>query len=103
MQYEIDERRRVMARSTGTATYRARTRGTEGQQNLLRFLEVAMQLGLDENDSVEELLDDLFLRALVRSADLGLPKIYLIKTIRRIIYLKFKTHNADAGQTADKR
>ena len=30
-----------------------------------------MQLGLDEDDSVEELLDDLLLRALVRSADLG--------------------------------
>ena len=32
-----------------------------------------MQLGLDEDDAVEELLDDLVLGALVRRADLGLP------------------------------
>ena len=32
-----------------------------------------MQLGLDEDDAVQELLDDLVLGALVRRADLGLP------------------------------
>ena len=39
---------------------------------LLGLLEVAVQLGLDEDDAVEELQDDLLLGALVRRTDLGL-------------------------------
>ena len=53
-------------------------RSGDGSVRLLGFEEVAVQLGLDEDDAVEELPDDLLLVALVRGADLLLLDLGLL-------------------------
>ena len=48
----------------------------------LHLLEVAVEFGLNQDDAVEELLDDLVLVALVRRADLLLFPLSLFVDLR---------------------